>query len=292
MHPCIHAWCFNSVWTTLSCSRVLIGPFAFCLSGGAGAAEAAGGGGWGAVPDRREDAQHHHQEEPEEGVRYRSLVLPACPEDFVYVWKWIWICCWQIDLTVNQPEGRISHFLVERSTVYSVELKSLINLTRKTFFFSLHNENRSVLKKNVNFLSLKERWYYEITVCRQIFPILALLLQDYLLYYFITLFAVGVTTLFVFGHTLPQLFSPILTVSLGPDLHHSCFPNCFQVVRETAESCGEGPPEGPGEGGVRPAVWRLHEPERHQGPRNVWEACGGWLAQSSNGTRLVLHNNF
>lgn len=102
-------------------------------------------------------------------------------------------CCWQVDVTVNQPEGRISYFLVERSTVYSVELKGLINLTRKTFFvFFLHNENRSILKPAVlcansilNFLRLKERWYYEITACRLIFPILALLLQDYLLYYFI-----------------------------------------------------------------------------------------------------------
>lgn len=177
----------------LSCSRVLIGPFAFCLSGGAGAAEAAGGGGWGAVPDRREDAQHHHQEDPEEGVSSRSLALPACPEDFVYVWKWIWILLLASWCNCQSARGKNILFSCREEYSYSVELKGLINLTRKTFFvFFLHNENRSVLKPAVlcaniilNFLRLKERWYYEITACRQIFPTLALLLQDYLLYYFI-----------------------------------------------------------------------------------------------------------
>lgn len=63
----------------------------------------------------------------------------------------------------------------------------------------------------------------------------------------------------------------------------------LQVVWETAESSWEGPPESLGEGGLRHAVWRLHEPERQQGERDIWNAGRGGLAQSSDGTRAVEH---
>jgi len=42
-----------------------------------------------------------------------------------------------------------------------------------------------------------------------------------------------------------------------------------QVVRKAAESSRERPPESHGEGGVRHAVWGLHDPERDQGQRHV-----------------------
>lgn len=42
-----------------------------------------------------------------------------------------------------------------------------------------------------------------------------------------------------------------------------------QIIREAAEGSGQRPSEGPGEGGLCDAVWRLHEPERDQSQRDV-----------------------
>lgn len=101
-----------------------------------------------------------------------------------------------------------------------------------------------------------------------------------------SLFALGVTALFV-------MYSPFLFWLCQSDLTciTSAYPTNLQVVWETAESSRKGPPEGPGEGGVRLAIWRLYDPEHHQGQRNVWEARHGRLAQSANGTQLMSNIN-
>lgn len=81
-----------------------------------------------------------------------------------------------------------------------------------------------------------------------------------------SLFALDVMSLLFVMYTsfLLCLCQSDFTHSVTPPIHL-----LFQIIRKAAESSGEGPPESHGEGGVRHAVWRLHEPERHQGQRNV-----------------------